>query len=138
MATGDEPVRTGRPCKTTAPRLRKIVVAFRRGSTTRQAALAGGISPSTLGEWLVRGRDLRHPGFREFTDRVDAALAELRAEYQARAEVARIEREARKKIEDEQWAAWRAEMDVKIAEHRAKLEAAAAGREGVAQAEAGA
>lgn len=78
----------------------RIVTYIKAGSYIETAAAAAGVNKSTLHRWLKRGAEGEEP-FAEFSDAVEAALAE--AELR---DLARIDRAA-----DTQWqaAAWKLE-----------------------------
>jgi hypothetical protein len=69
-----------RPSKLTDTRAARIVAAVAAGNTRAAAAGAGGIAPSTLYDWLARGRTGEDP-YAGFAERLEGA--ELEFERQA-------------------------------------------------------
>jgi hypothetical protein len=62
----------GRPSKFTAPTRERILEAKRVGASDRTAARVAGIGPTTLKDWLARGRD----------GKADSAYARFYAEFE--------------------------------------------------------
>lgn len=81
MNSAPDRSRMGRRCRLTPEVQDLIVTALRAGSYVESAAQLAGISPSTLYDWLARGRKARSGQFLEFLELVQGAIAQ--AEVQA-------------------------------------------------------
>ncbi len=66
----------GRRSKLTPEVQGRIATALRAGCYLEQAAQLAGISPSTLYDWLARGRKARSGQFLEFLELVQGAIAQ--------------------------------------------------------------
>jgi transposase-like protein len=73
---GTTMVKTGRPTDFTGEVSRAIIEAIRGGAGRDQAAVAAGVTSSTLYRWLALGRNGTDPQLNQFAAAVNAATRE--------------------------------------------------------------
>ncbi len=71
-----EVVKRGRRSKFVEPVKNQIIKAFSHGASYAIAAQSGGISRSTLYEWMEKGRNQKTGQYRTFLDRCEKALGD--------------------------------------------------------------